>query len=175
MPIIFGAQWGEAVFAVQALAAVALVASIGNMQAALIQSVGQAGWWFTYRVAVQLAGFAIILAMAPLGLNAVVTGLVLRIAILWPMSLWRALRIIDTGLAQFADVLRSPALAAAGMVAVLGGVRAVLPDAFPPVWSCLALIGSGAASYIMILTYLARDQIGPVWKSIRHARKEQAV
>lgn len=175
VPLVFGAQWTDAVFAVQGLAVLALIASIGGMQAALIQAVGQADWWFYYRILVQCVGLVTILALSNLGLNAVIAGLVLRTVLLWPVSIWRTLSIIDCTIPAYFAVMRIPACATAGMIVMLIALRSVvLPDALGLIGS-LALIVAGITVYFALLTYLGRDQIGPAWKTIRTARKEHSV
>ncbi len=172
IPILFGAQWDDAILAVQALAGLSLIASIGSLQAALIQAVGQAGWWLYYRIFVQLGGFAIIAALAPLGLDAVVLGLFLRTLLLWPMSVRRVLTILGMDMRQYLHSFIGPALAASGMIAGQTVLRACLEGIHPLLQSSV-LIGTGMITYIIILFLLGWDHIVPAWNSMRNVRKRQ--
>lgn len=174
VPVFFGEQWRGGVFAVQMLAGLSLMASIGSMQAALIQAVGQAGWWFTYRAFVQIVGFVVIMAAVPFGLNAVVMGLLLRTLLLWPISIWRVLRILDTDLNGYVRVLCGPVISVAAMTGtVLLGKTAL--SSWPSGPLVIALIVLGSVTYAATIFVLSREHIAPVWQMIRNSRKGQAV
>jgi teichuronic acid exporter len=98
VPTVFGAQWSEAVFALQCFCVMGILAGVGIVQAALIRNLGRPDWWFWYQAMSRCAGLAVIAATAPLGLDAVMTGLVL--VTLMPLALLGA-----AGLPDAVDVL----------------------------------------------------------------------
>jgi hypothetical protein len=65
-----GPQWIDAVYALQCLSVMGMLAVSGVVQAALIRNLGRPDWWFWYQTATKASALVLIVALAPLGLDA---------------------------------------------------------------------------------------------------------
>ncbi|MCO5065953.1 MAG: lipopolysaccharide biosynthesis protein [Rhizobiaceae bacterium] len=153
IPLVFGAHWLEAVPTLQAFCLLGLVASIGLLQSALINSQGNAAWWFYYQVVQQALTVLTVLVTFPFGITTVTVALVAKTLILWPVTVAKTLRLLDMKAGTYAKSFLWPTVASAIMVLVVFYVRNALPgDA--PVARLLVEIAAGAASYLAILCIL---------------------
>jgi hypothetical protein len=79
-----------------------MMAGLGIVQAALIRNLGRPDWWFWYQAASKFAGLAVIAAPAPLGLDAMMTGLVLVVLCPLAPSVRQACRMLSMSLTAYA-------------------------------------------------------------------------
>lgn len=173
VPLLFGAQWTEAVFAVRCFALIGLMAGLGAMQAGLIRYLGRPGWWFWYQTAMQLSTLPLILVLAPFGLDAVMTGIVLKTLVLWPLSVVKAQSMLEMSFGTYLRALRAPAISALAMAVLV----AVVPEGFPEMGEAARLfvqVAGGAAVYALFMVVLARDDIRRIYTLLR-AGKERPV
>ncbi|MCX7888413.1 MAG: oligosaccharide flippase family protein [Rhodobacteraceae bacterium] len=154
IPLLFGAQWAEAVPAVRALAVLLALAGVGVIQAALIKGCGEAGWWFRYQLLQQGLNAALVALLHDHGLAVMMWALAAKTALLWPLSVRKTLHLLGAGPAPYRDSLLAPAAAAAAMLAVL----LLMPLLLPPLaaWALLGLqVAAGAAVYAAALALAA--------------------
>ena len=158
VPTVFGSQWTEAIPAVQALAVMGILGGIGTLQAAVIRNLGESGWWFWFQTGLRLTEFALILAVFPLGLNAVIAASLIRMVLIWPLSVRKTRVMLDLERGAYLTTLAAPA---AATVAAIAGVLAF--PALVPGLSAKALLASqlglGLVLYTVVLIAGARPQI----------------
>ncbi|MEM6609054.1 MAG: lipopolysaccharide biosynthesis protein [Pseudomonadota bacterium] len=169
IPIVFGPQWTEAVFAVQGFCVLGMLAGLGVIQASLIRNIGHPDWWFAYQAVVQLSVIPIILLVNPFGLDAVMLTLVLRTVVLWPISLRKVGQLLDMPLGAYLSSLRGPALGTAAMIPVVSALPYWAPglDGAPLVASQVLL---GTAIYALILVATSHRKILNILRMIREKR-----
>lgn len=165
VPFVFGAQWTGAVFAVQCLSVVGILAGLGVLQAALIRNLGRPDWWFRYQALMQLSTIPIVLLLAPLGLDAIMAAIVLRTLLLWPASVRMAGRMLGMGAGRYLASLAAPAAAAAVMAGGVAALPALAPG-LAPAPLLLAQIGGGAGLYAALLGLAGFRRIAALFRMV---------
>ncbi|MBF9033138.1 oligosaccharide flippase family protein [Rhodobacterales bacterium HKCCE2091] len=166
VPLIFGDQWTEAVFALRAFCIVGLMASIGIIQAALIRYLGRPDWWFWYQTAMQLSTVPIILLLWPLGLDAIMAGIVLRTLAMWPVSVRMTQRMLAMPFATYLGSLRGPILGAVALAMASGAVPLALPGAGPAA-ILAAQVAAGALAYASVLAATSHARLAEIMALLR--------
>ena len=169
VPYVFGGQWTDAVFAVQCLAVVGILAGLGVLQAALIRNLGRPDWWFGYQAAMQLSTIPLVLALFPLGLDAIMAAIVARTLLLWPLSVRMAGRMLQMTTARYAASLAAPAAAAAAMALAVAALPALAPG-LGPAGLLAAQMAGGAALYAGLLALGARRRLAEIVRMVRARR-----
>jgi teichuronic acid exporter len=154
VPLVFGAQWREAVPALQGFCAIGLLSCIGVLQSSLITSQGKVAWWMYYQAAQQLLSAVVILALFRYGITVVVLAIAIKTWLTWPVSAALTVRILRLDLLTYARQFAAPALASAAMLASVLMVRHALPEAHP-LYGLAADVLTGAAVYSSFLLILA--------------------
>lgn len=131
IPLVFGDHWREAIPVVQALSFIGLLASIGYIQGALITSQGRTDWWFWYRLLGQVASLAMIVALIGEGLAAAVWGVAIVRLLIWPISAWLTLKLLDISLVGYLRLFSVPAFAALLMAAGVIAIPSLLSTPHP--------------------------------------------
>jgi teichuronic acid exporter len=168
VPLVFGAQWADAVAAVQGFAVIGMVAGLGIVQAALIHSQGRADWWFWYQACVQITALPLIAFLYSSGLGVVMTALALRSILLWPFSVRETLRILDMRITDYFSNLRGPIGASIVMAATMVLLPWVLQDGRSALWVLLAQMWVGALAYLAAAALLSWAQAQELWSFLRH-------
>jgi teichuronic acid exporter len=119
VPVVFGPQWTEAVFALQCFAVMGMLNGVGIVQAALIRNLGRPDWWFWYQIVQRAVVLAMIPLVAPLGLDAIMTALVLLTLLFWPLSVRQAQVMLSLSLRDYLGALRGPAIATCVMAGAI--------------------------------------------------------
>lgn len=170
VPLVFGDQWTDGIGVVQCLSALGLIAGVGIMQAALIRAAGEARWWFWYRVVSQLAGFVLIVVLAPWGIGAIAIGFVCRTLVIWPLSVAKTLHMLQMRFWSYGRVFAAPGVATIAMAAVVLATPGLVPSVGP--WALLgAQVGLGAVVYGLVLILLAYDTFQNAIALIAQARR----
>jgi teichuronic acid exporter len=167
VPTVFGAQWSEAVFALQCFCVIGMMAGLGIVQAALIRNLGRPDWWFWYQAISRCCGLAVIALAAPHGLDAVMTGLVLVTSCLWPFSVRKACRMLSMPVTAYARSFAGPLLATLAMAIALQAAAAAATGLSPAPTLALQIV-SGATVYGLSLLLLSR---GTLAVALGHIRK----
>lgn len=169
VPTIFGAHWTEAVYALQCFCVIGMLTGVGIVQGSLIRNLGRPDWWFWYQAAVKLTALPVIAVLAPLGIDAIMTGLVAVSLLIWPASVRQARRMLDLSLGAYLYGLRGPALATLTMVALLLLTRELSGD-LTIVLRLSLLILVGITVYAGALAAMSRPQIAEAITLIRTRR-----
>lgn len=169
VPIAFGPQWSEAVFAVQCLSVMGLMAGLGIIQASLIRYLGRPDWWFRYQAVVQLSSIPIILVLFPFGLNAIMVALAIRTLILWPLSVRMAQQLLEIPVSTYLRILHGPALGITIMIPVVIALPYVVQTLSDGGLVGLQ-IGVGGLVYASVLALMSHGQITTILSMLRHKR-----
>lgn len=169
VPLLFGAHWTEAVFALQAFSAIGILASIGVLQSSLITSHGNADLWFVYLLIKQVVTVVYVLLFNSLGINALMASLVAINYAMWIPTLFIVARILGLSTLRYAGSLTVPALATGFMVVTVEAVR-VVGMGWPVEIRLAAAVVAGAAIYAGVVLALAREQIGRIRKVVARRR-----
>lgn len=158
VPLVFGVQWTEAVFALQCFSVLGMFAGVSVIQSALICSMGQPDWWFRFHGFLQASALPVIVVAAPYGLDAIMIGLVLRTLLIWPFALRKTARLLDVPMSRYLLNLSGPFLGSAALIPFVLQVPAVLAQAHPAMILAVQ-VGIGAAVYIAMLLALSGPQL----------------
>jgi teichuronic acid exporter len=167
VPFIFGAQWTEAVDAVQGFAIIGMIAGLGVVQASLIRSQGRAAWWFWYQALVQLSALPIIAVLYQYGLGVVMVALAFRTILFWPLSIRETLRILDMGIGRYFGNLQGPISASFGMASIMFSLPSMLPADLSTSWLLAAQAGIGTLVYLVIGWATSKQQATELWNMLR--------
>jgi O-antigen/teichoic acid export membrane protein len=166
VPYLFGSQWARAVFPVQCLSVIGIMAGLGIMQASLIRNLGKPGWWFKYQAVSQLSALPIILLLYPFGLDTILGALVLRTLVFWPASVRMAHRMLDMSLRTYLGRLSGPAFGSALMSVAVTSV----PDFWPLInagQTIFAQVLTGAIVYTVVLALTSHRRLREIFDIIR--------
>jgi teichuronic acid exporter len=169
VPVIFGAQWVEAVPALQGFCVIGVLSCIGVLQSSLITSRGHMDWWVYYQVAQQVATAALILVMYPFGITTLVFAMAAKTWLTFPLPMWKAGRILDIGIAALARPFAIPAVSCAVMVGAILLLRPVIAADEP----ALRLAGDilvGGSAYAIAILVLARHRLAEIRSLIPRRR-----
>jgi O-antigen/teichoic acid export membrane protein len=169
VPYVFGGQWTGAVFAVQCLSVVGILAGLGVLQAALIRNLGRPDWWFRYQAAMQLSTVPLVLTLFPFGLDAIMAAIAIRTLLLWPLSVRMAGRMLEMPATRYAASLAAPAAASAAMALAVAALPAMAPD-LGPAALLAAQVAGGAALYAGLLALAGHRRLGEIARMVRARR-----
>lgn len=116
IPVVFGEQWLAATMPLQAFCVLGLVSSIGFLQGSLINSQGNADWWFWYQACKQACLLLAILISYPYGVNILTAAMAGTTVLLWPISLVKSARILKVGSLNYLTQFLAPAFACTVMI-----------------------------------------------------------
>lgn len=163
--LLFGEKWAGAKVATQVFCLAGLIATPGIIQGALIRSQGYPQRWFYYQLVQQAGTIAAIALTFSYGASVMVTAIVAKTFLFWPISAIMTVRILDCSVLTYLSRLRGPAMATMGMTVVL------LSLSFGQSWGHVASqILIGALSYSAFLLLLSRSQISDLYTLIRKAK-----
>lgn len=158
VPVVFGPHWVGAIYALQVFGGIGLLTCIGVLQSSLINSHGDADVWFVYLLIKQGVTVAYILLFSGLGVNALMTSMLVISYVMWIPTLFIVARILHLPLLRYLGSFAVPAMAT---VAMLVGVEAAhfALAAWPAALRLIVCTGVGAVLYSGIVLVLARDQL----------------
>lgn len=120
IPLVFGAQWIDAISPARWFCLIGLMSCIGIIQASLINSQGKSNWWFYYQLFRQVLTISTVLILFNKGVNLIVMVMALQTVIFWPITLVMVSRIINLKVTTYFRQFLEPFLASAIMsIAVL--------------------------------------------------------
>ncbi|UFN49728.1 lipopolysaccharide biosynthesis protein [Roseomonas sp. OT10] len=172
VPLLFGAQWVEAVWPIRILCGLGIITCIGMLQAGLINSLGRANWWFWYQLFSGVTNFAIVFAFASQGTTVMLAVMVAKTYLFWPVPVGMTLRLLAMRPGTYATQFAAPLAASALMAAAVLAGRAALPelDALAGLAVDVAL---GALVYGAALALLARRRLRDLVQVLRGAAKRK--
>lgn len=168
IPLLFGGQWDGAVRALQAFCAIGLLSCIGILQASLIRARGRADWWMWYQVGQQILTAAVVVALAPWGVTAVVVGIAIKTWLTFPFVAILVGRMIQLSPRRYGEQFLAPLLGSALMAVAVLGVRNGIEVS--SAWNLLLQIVVGAACYAVTVILIARPRLQAMWTLIRTRR-----
>jgi O-antigen/teichoic acid export membrane protein len=168
IPLLFGPQWQDAVPALQAFCAIGLLTCIGILQGALIRAQGHADWWMWYQTGQQILTGLVVVALAPLGVSAVATGIAVKTWLTWPFVAALTSRMISLSAARYAVQFVPPLI---GCLAMAIAVLAVRNATRLPAGSGLLLqILAGAVAYATVVFLVAGRRLRDLRALVRAQR-----
>jgi len=159
VPLIFGQHWVNAIFPLQAFAAIGVLASIGVLQSSLINAHGSADVWFVYLLIKQIVTVVYVLLFNAFGLQTLMISLVVLNYVMWVPALFVVARILELPVWRYVSSFTVPAMATVAMLVAVEGVRR-LGVPWPPTLRLAASVTTGAVVYTAVGLLLARDQLG---------------
>lgn len=151
-------KWAGAVFPVQAFCVAGVIASIGVVQASLIQSQGKTQWWFYYQLGQQATSVLVILATYRFGLPVLMVALMTKTVLLWPVSVVMTAKLLKRSAWHYLAGFRYPVLAALIMACGMVAVSHIMPDQSQAMRLLVQVI-VGIALYTPVIVFLSRDRI----------------
>ncbi|MDJ1006301.1 MAG: oligosaccharide flippase family protein [Paracoccaceae bacterium] len=165
--LYFAENWSGAAAAAQILCLAGLLSTPGIVQAALIRSRGHADWLFYYQLAQESASVLAIALTFRFGIEAVVTAIVLKTLLIWPVSVAICLRLLACPLAEYARSFAAPAVATLGMVAALALLQPIAGGG-----GLVLHVTTGAAAYAPVAAVLARHRLAEARSLLRRQPKD---
>ncbi len=158
VPLVFGAHWTGAIFALQGFCAIGLLACISVLQSSLITSHGNADIWFVYQLIKQIVTLVYILLFHNLGVDALMLSVVVITYVMWTPTVFIAARILGLPLWKYLISFAVPVLATLAMVVAVEGVQVLLMhgNVIVRLAACIAV---GGIVYTGVVLVLARDQL----------------
>jgi O-antigen/teichoic acid export membrane protein len=170
IPLIFGAQWTEAVLPTRWFCLIGLMSCIGVIQSSLINSQGKSHWWFYYQLFRQILTISTILILLDKGINVIVMVMALQVVILWPITLIMVAKIINLKISSYFRQFLEPLLASVTM-----GVIVLLISYFmqgsSPIVRLIVEIMMGGIVYSLLIFYLSKDKIFLIINSLLNKKK----
>jgi len=173
IPLIFGAQWADAIWPVRGFCVIGLMSSIGVIQATLITSLGKAHWWFFYMLFRNILSVATVWLLWSWGINAIVLAMVIQIIAVWPLTIWMVSRIIDLNPWQYLRQFLRPAMAFLMLLAATTGVGMAMSGA-APVLRLLAGIAAGGIAYLAVIGLTCRPELTTLVRAVLKKRQDRS-
>ncbi len=160
--LVFPETWGAAAEAAQLYCVVGLFATLSIVQGALIRSQGKPDWMFWYQLGQEAMTVLTIAATWRFGLEGMVTAIVVKTFLLWPISVVMTLRLLGNSLGEYLLSFLGPLASALFMAFVLW----MLPDVSGATGLAMQ-IAVGVAVYPPILYFICRTRIRDAWQAAR--------
>ncbi|MEQ9038973.1 MAG: oligosaccharide flippase family protein [Silicimonas sp.] len=160
--LFFADKWSEAAAAAQIFCVVGFIASLSIVQGALIRSRGKPDWLLWYQLAQEATTVLVIVLAWRHGVQVMVAAIAAKTFLIWPVSVWMTIRLLDCSLFTYARAFAGPALA----TAVMAGALVALPDA-PGLGNLALQIAVGIAVYPPLLAALCHDRLTEAWRILR--------
>ncbi|MEP0522188.1 MAG: lipopolysaccharide biosynthesis protein [Hyphomicrobiales bacterium] len=168
VPVLFGDQWIAAVPVLQLFCFIGVLSCIGMVQGSLINSQGQAGWWFGYIGIKQFASVVVIIATFQFGLKALMLGLSAVTALFWPFAVARVMTILGMKWRAYLGSFAAPFWASLAMFPAV----VLLPNETADLMSLLRQIAFGAVTYAVVMFVLSHKKIHSIYELIVKRRRE---
>ena len=153
--LVFGSQWDASVPVMQVLAIAGLAQSVLFVNGVVLKSLGRPGWRLVIMavsVAFLVAAFAVAVQW---GIVAVAWALVVVTYGMAPVWLAATNRLVGLAVRPYLGQVGPPFIASMMMAGLLVGLELVV-DGWPLLWQVVMLIGTGIATYSLILWLVAR-------------------
>lgn len=168
VPLVFGTQWQEATFALQAFCAIGLLSCIGILQASLIRAKGRADWWMWYQIVQQMLTGLVVVALYPFGITAVVVGIAIKTWLVWPFVAIAVGRIINLSLPRYLAQFVPPLLGCLVMAAVVLGLESWMEQG--AALTLVAQIAGGILAYGATLLMVAASRLQALRQTLSKRR-----
>jgi teichuronic acid exporter len=170
IPLIFGAQWIEAISPTRWFCLIGLMSCIGIIQASLINSQGKSNWWFYYQLFRQVLTISTLFILFNKGVNFIVMVMALQTVILWPMTLVMVSKIINIEITAYFRQFIEPFLASAIMTFVVLLISYFMPE-YSQKLRLLAEVAFGGIAYCISIYFLTKEKLFGIIKTVLNSRK----
>ncbi|RYH00061.1 MAG: lipopolysaccharide biosynthesis protein [Alphaproteobacteria bacterium] len=168
LPLVFGAQWGAAVIALQAFCAIGLLSCIGILQAALLRARGRVDFWTWYQVGQQTLTAITIVLLARFGMTAVFLGMAIKSWLTVPFVAILVCRMVGIPLNKYAAQFWPPLF---GCLMMGGGIFCVRYGLkLSPITTLSLEIAVGAITYSTVVVLTAGRRLSEILKMIKSRR-----
>jgi O-antigen/teichoic acid export membrane protein len=158
IPLVFGAQWSEAIWPTRWFCVIGLMTCIGVIQSSLINSQGKSDWWFYYQLFKQALTIATILFMLDKGVTYIVMALALQTLILWPITLVMVEKIIKLKITTYIRQFLAPLFASLIMLISIFLISYFIQE-ISPITRLIVEIVIGMLIYALSIFILSRNKI----------------
>jgi hypothetical protein len=139
------------------------------MQAALIRNLGGVGWWFWYQSVGMVLNLILIVVLARYGLDVILEATVLRVVLVWPVSIRKAQQLIGLPFRTYLAAVAAPALSTAAAMAVVLALPALWPAGTG--WSLiLAQLAVGGLIQVAGMLAFGRSRLRAILRLIMNRR-----
>lgn len=159
--VILGPKWMDVAPILSILCLPGFMASIDQYNTNIRLVGGKPHWQTRLTVLHTVLNLALLAAFAPFGLKAIATALAVKSLLLYPVSLYSALKMVREKPGRYFLSLMDVLSAALFMGGIVYYLKNGLPD-MPAIASLMILIPTGAAIYILSLFILNRGLFGDV-------------
>jgi O-antigen/teichoic acid export membrane protein len=170
IPLVFGAQWSEAIWPTRWFCVIGLMSSIGVIQSSLINSQGKSDWWFYYQLFRQILTIATIFLLLDKGITYIVMAIALQTLALWPVTLVMVEKIITLKVSAYFRQFLAPLFASAIMLATIFLIGYFMQEIYP-LFRLITEIGIGMVVYTLSIFLLSRERILMIAKSFLNRKK----
>ncbi len=153
IPLVFGPQWIDALWALRAFCLIGLLACVGVLQSSLIRSQGKVDWWMWYMVANQVLTATVVLCFYRFGVSVMVCAIALKTCLYWPVSAVMTAKLLKISPLSYLRPFLLPTFAALLMFLCVILAQRSLADV-DPVVRLAAEIGCGAVVYLVAILSL---------------------
>ncbi len=161
LPLILAPKWIPATYAIKAFCLNGIFVCVGIVQAALIKSQGRVNWWFYYQLAQIVSTVAVILATYRFGMTTMMTVLVIKFVILWPVSAIMTARLLGESLGQYLIHFKNPLIATSVMSLAVVASPALFPTLDLKIMIPLQIL-TGVIVFGSTLLAISRKRIGSI-------------
>lgn len=170
IPVVFGTQWIAATVPLQAFCVIGLISSIGFLQGSLINSQGNADWWFWYQAIKQVALLAAILISYRYGVSAIAVAMVTVSVLVWPASIIKSARVLQVRSVDYLKQFLTPATACAVMVCAIALARPLLSEQDATLRLVVNIAGGGTL-YLATWLLLSHRRGAAILNRLRNGRR----
>lgn len=172
IPLIFGDKWENAVVPVQAFSVIGVLAAIGVVQGSLITSQGRANWWFWYQCVMQISNLPLIFLFMPWGLDSVLIAIAVKTILLWPISVFMSIRLLESRIYDYALSLYVPLFSSLVMAVSVLAIPHLASDMSRGL-VLLLQVSVGMVVYMVAAFVLGRKQITRILNRLKNHRERK--
>lgn len=170
IPLVFGAQWIEAVTPTRWFCLIGLMSCIGIIQSSLINSQGKSNWWFYYQLFRQILTITSIVYLFDEGVSFIVMIMAIQVVLLWPITLIMVSKIIKLKISTYFYQFLAPLLASVIMAATVLLISYRMQTDSPTL-RLFAEVLIGGAIYSFSIFFLSKEKIFLILNSFMNKRK----
>ena len=166
--VLFGAKWAASAGLLAVLALEIIPAFCSMFNSALYRAMGKPAWSLWLALWSLCVGIGGVLLLAPFGMLAIVGFWVVRAALLVPLNVMLAHRLLTAPVRRLLDPMRIPAIATGVMAAGVLGGRALLEQrGYGPVTELAVLVPLAVLLYMAAVRILSPELAGLATRTAR--------
>jgi teichuronic acid exporter len=169
IPLIFGAQWSDAIWPTRWFCIIGLMSCIGVIQSSLINSQGKSDWWFYYQLFRQLLTLTTIIVLQDKSISYIVMAIAIQTLLLWPITLVMVAKLINLKISSYFRQFLEPLFASALMLVTILLMADWLQQTSPFMRLGIEIV-LGATAYALAIFVLSRKKITAIAKKFLRKR-----